>query len=59
MTDVDILLAAVRAQARVLKLPTVGHDCDPLARQALAEAWPLGTNVPSAVSRFPQRSAAA
>ena len=40
MTDVDILLAAVRAQARVLKLPTVGHDCDPLARQALAEAWP-------------------
>ncbi|MDP9151164.1 MAG: ATP-binding protein, partial [Myxococcota bacterium] len=40
MTDVDILLAAVGAQARVLKLPTVGHDCDPLARQALAEAWP-------------------
>ena len=35
MTDVDILLAAVRAQARVLKLPTVGHDCDPLARQAI------------------------
>jgi hypothetical protein len=30
----------VRAQTRVLKLPTVGHDCDPLARQALAEAWP-------------------
>jgi hypothetical protein len=40
MTDVDILLAAVRAQTRVLKLPTVGRDCDPLARQALAEAWP-------------------
>lgn len=40
MTDVDILLAAVRAQTRVLKLPTVGRECDPLARQALAEAWP-------------------
>ena len=40
MTDADILLAAVRAQTRVLKLPTVGRECDPLARQALAEAWP-------------------
>ena len=40
MTDTDLLLAAVRAQTRVLKLPTVGRECDPLARQALAEAWP-------------------
>ncbi|MGD0053436.1 MAG: IS21-like element helper ATPase IstB [Vulcanimicrobiaceae bacterium] len=35
--DVDIVLAAVRAHTRVLKLPTVGRECDGLARQALAD----------------------
>jgi DNA replication protein DnaC len=35
----DILLAAIRAHARVLKLPTVAREADPLARQALAEGW--------------------
>jgi DNA replication protein DnaC len=35
-----VLLAAVRAHTRVLKLPTVGRECEPLARQALAEGWP-------------------
>jgi DNA replication protein DnaC len=40
MTDTDLLLAAVRAQTRVLKLPTVARECDTLARQALAEGWP-------------------
>jgi len=38
-SDNDILLAAVRAQTRVLKLPTIGRECEPLARQALAEGW--------------------
>jgi DNA replication protein DnaC len=37
--DSDILLAAVRAQTRVLKLPTIARECEPLARQALAEGW--------------------
>lgn len=37
--DSDILLAAVRAQTRVLKLPTIARECEGLARQALAEAW--------------------
>ncbi len=36
----DVLLAAVRAQTRVLKLPTVARECEPLARQALGEGWP-------------------
>lgn len=35
--DTDIVLAAVRAHTRVLKLPTVGRECDALARQALAD----------------------
>ena len=35
----DLLLAAVRAQTRALKLPTVGRERDALARQALAEGW--------------------
>jgi DNA replication protein DnaC len=39
MTDSDILLAAVRAQARALKLPTVARESETLARQALSEAW--------------------
>ena len=39
MSDSDILLAAVRAQARALKLPTVARESDALARQALSEAW--------------------
>lgn len=38
--DEGVLLAAVRAHARVLKLPTVARECEPLARQALAEDWP-------------------
>ena len=38
-SDNDILLAAVRAQTRLLKLPTIGRECEPLARQALAEGW--------------------
>ena len=38
-SDSDILLAAVRAQTRVLKMPTVARECEPLARQALAEGW--------------------
>jgi DNA replication protein DnaC len=38
-SDNDILLAAVRAQTRVLKLPTIGRECEPLARQALADGW--------------------
>jgi DNA replication protein DnaC len=37
--DSDILLAAVRAQTRVLKLPTIARECESLARQALTEAW--------------------
>lgn len=37
--DNDILLAALRAQTRVLKLPTVARECATLARQALAEGW--------------------
>lgn len=37
--DSDILLAAIRAHARVLKLPTVAREADALARQALAEGW--------------------
>ena len=41
--EIDIVLAAVRAHTRVLKLPTVGRECDDLARQALAEGQhPLG-----------------
>jgi DNA replication protein DnaC len=39
MSDTDILLAAVRAQTRALKLPTVARECDELARQSLAEGW--------------------
>lgn len=34
---IDIVLAAIRAHTRVLKLPTVGRECDGLARQALAD----------------------
>jgi DNA replication protein DnaC len=37
--DNDILLAAIRAHTRVLKLPTVGREADNLGRQALAEGW--------------------
>ena len=33
--EVDIVLAAVRAHTRVLKLPTVGRECEELARQWL------------------------
>jgi DNA replication protein DnaC len=41
--DIDIVLAAVRAHTRVLKLPTVGRECDGLARQALADGQhPIG-----------------
>jgi DNA replication protein DnaC len=41
--EVDIVLAAVRAHTRVLKLPTVGRECEELARQALADGQhPLG-----------------
>jgi DNA replication protein DnaC len=39
MSDMDIFLAAIRAQTRVLKLPTVARECDALARQSLAEGW--------------------
>ena len=39
MTDSDLLLAAIRAQARALKLPTVARESDALARQALSEGW--------------------
>jgi DNA replication protein DnaC len=37
--DTDIVLAAIRAHARVLKLPTLAREADTLARQALAEGW--------------------
>jgi DNA replication protein DnaC len=40
MNNPDLLLAALRAQTRVLKLPTIARECEPLARQALEEAWP-------------------
>lgn len=40
MSDHDIALAAIRAQTRVLKLPTVGRECEALARQTLADGWP-------------------
>jgi DNA replication protein DnaC len=41
--EIDIVLAAVRAHTRVLKLPTVGRECDGLARQALADGQhPIG-----------------
>jgi len=39
MSDTDIFVAAVRAHTRVLKLPTIGRECDGLARQSLAEGW--------------------
>jgi DNA replication protein DnaC len=39
LTDSDLLLAAIRAQARALKLPTVAREGDALARQALSEGW--------------------
>jgi DNA replication protein DnaC len=39
MTDTDIFLAAVRAQTRALKLPTIGRECDAMARQSLSEGW--------------------
>jgi DNA replication protein DnaC len=37
--DSDIVLAAIHAHARVLKLPTLAREADAVARQALAEAW--------------------
>ena len=37
LDESDIVLAAVRAHTRVLKLPTVGRECEVLARQALAD----------------------
>ena len=37
MSDTDIFLAAVRAHTRVLKLPTIGRECDALARQSPGE----------------------
>lgn len=39
MSGDDLLLAAVRAQTRALKLPTVGRECETLGRQSLAEGW--------------------
>jgi DNA replication protein DnaC len=39
MSDNEVLVAAIRAHARVLKLPTVAREAEPLARQALAEGW--------------------
>lgn len=39
LADSDILLAAVRAQTRVLKLPTVARECEVIARQAMTERW--------------------
>ena len=39
MSDTDITLAAVRAQLRVLKLPTIARECETQARQALADGW--------------------
>src|ERR1700722_13929552 len=39
LADSDILLAAVRAQTRVLKLPTVARECEVIARQAVTERW--------------------
>src|ERR1700679_506781 len=35
--ETDVVLAAVRAHCRVLKLPTVARESDTLARQALAD----------------------
>jgi DNA replication protein DnaC len=35
--ETDVVLAAVRAHARVLKLPTIARESDTLARQALAD----------------------
>jgi DNA replication protein DnaC len=35
--DNDVVLAALRAHLRVLKLPTIARECDALARQALAD----------------------
>jgi DNA replication protein DnaC len=35
--EADVVLAAVRANCRVLKLPTVARESDTLARQALAD----------------------
>jgi len=41
--EMDVVLAAVRAHTRVLKLPTVGRECDAFARQALEDGQhPLG-----------------
>lgn len=37
LDQADIVLAAVRAHTRVLKLPTIGRECEALARQALAD----------------------
>jgi hypothetical protein len=36
LDEIDIVLAAVRAHARLLKLPTLGRECDEIARLALA-----------------------
>lgn len=35
--ETNVVLAAVRAHCRVLKMPTVARECDALARQALAD----------------------
>ncbi|WP_394820513.1 IS21-like element helper ATPase IstB [Pendulispora albinea] len=39
MSTDNVLLAAVRAHTRVLKLPTVARECETLGRQSLAEGW--------------------
>jgi DNA replication protein DnaC len=36
----EVLVAAIAAHCRVLKVPTVARECAALARQALGEAWP-------------------
>jgi DNA replication protein DnaC len=43
LDETDVVLAAVRAHLRVLKLPTVARECDTMARQALSDGQhPLG-----------------
>ena len=34
LDQIDIVLAAIRAHTRVLKLPTIARECDVLARGA-------------------------
>lgn len=37
LDDADVILAAVRAHLRILKMPTIARECDALAREAIAD----------------------